>query len=117
MTSSDVCEVTYINENKVRRVKRMLPNDARSQEVARIFEALADPTRLKILFSLSREELCVCDLAYLLGMSLSAVSHQLRTLRNLRLVTARRDGKMVYYSMADLHAAKLLKLGIEHERE
>lgn len=117
MTTAAVCEVNYINQDRVRRVERTLPSDAQSLEVARIFEALADPTRLKILFALSREELCVCDVAYLLGMSLSAVSHQLRTLRNLRLVTPRREGRIVYYSMSDRHVAKLLDLGIKHERE
>lgn len=78
---------------------------------------LGDPTRLKVLYALSKEELCVCDLSSLLGMTLSAISHQLRILRNLRLVKSRRCGKIVYYSLADNHVFSLLQTGVKHAEE
>jgi len=85
--------------------------------LAETFKVLGDPTRIKIAFALSREELCVCDLASLLGASPSAVSHSLRALRQLRLVRFRREGKIAYYSLDDDHLRQLLDLGFEHVEE
>jgi len=85
--------------------------------LAETFKVLGDPTRIKIAFALSREELCVCDLASLLGVSPSAVSHSLRALRQLRLVRFRREGKIAYYSLDDDHLRQLLDLGFEHVEE
>ncbi|MEE8219912.1 MAG: metalloregulator ArsR/SmtB family transcription factor [bacterium] len=82
--------------------------------LAEIFRALGDPTRVRILHSLAASELCVCDLAAILGMSQSAVSHQLRLLRSLRLVRHRREGRMVYYALDDDHIEKLLAQGLDH---
>ena len=82
--------------------------------LAETFSALSDPTRAKIIFALQHEELCVCDLAHLIGLSTSAISHQLRFLRNLRIVKYRKEGKMVYYSLADKHIETLFKQGLEH---
>lgn len=91
----------------------MLPEqDAR--ELAETFKILADPTRIKILHALSKRELCVCDIAAVVKMGQSAVSHQLRLLRGSRLVKYRRDGKMVWYSLDDEHISSLLSQGIEH---
>lgn len=86
--------------------------------VSRLFSALSDPTRVRILHSLSlTEELCVCDLAVLAGLSVSAVSHQLRLLRDRELVNSRRDGRIVYYSLADAHVSMLMEAGVDHARE
>lgn len=82
--------------------------------LAESFKALADPTRIRILHNLSKRELCVCDLAEILGMTQSAVSHQLRYLRNLRLVKNRRDGNTVYYRHDDGHTMGLLQMAIDH---
>jgi DNA-binding transcriptional ArsR family regulator len=114
----DICTVHEINPEAVAFVQgRTLPEDT-IERVSRLFSALADPTRLKILHALTvTKELCVCDLAVLAELSVSAVSHQLRLLRDRDLVHARRDGRMVYYSLADGHVATLMGTGVEHANE
>lgn len=114
----DVCTVNEINPEAVAFVQaRALPENT-IERVSRLFSALADPTRLKILHALTvTKELCVCDLAVLAELSVSAVSHQLRLLRDRDLVHARRDGRMVYYSLADGHVATLMGTGVEHANE
>jgi ArsR family transcriptional regulator, lead/cadmium/zinc/bismuth-responsive transcriptional repressor len=114
----DVCTISEINPEAVAFVQqRALPADT-IERVSRLFSALSDPTRLKILHALTvTEELCVCDLAALAELSVSAVSHQLRLLRDRDLVHARRDGRMVYYSLADDHVATLMGTGVEHANE
>jgi len=82
-----------------------------------IFRVLGDPSRLKILMALRRDEMCVCDLAALTGISESAVSHQLRRLKDLSLVRSRRDGQVVYYTLEDKHVVLLLDIGLRHVRE
>ncbi|MDA2916315.1 metalloregulator ArsR/SmtB family transcription factor [Nitrospinae bacterium AH_259_B05_G02_I21] len=89
-------------------------DEATTLGLAEIFRALGDPTRVRILHALAASELCVCDLAAILGMSQSAVSHQLRLLRSLRLVRHRREGRMVYYALDDDHIEKLLAQGLDH---
>ena len=89
-------------------------DDATTARMAETFKALADPTRVRILHALSHAELCVRDLALLLGMSESAVSHQLRMLRNLHIVRSRRDGKLVFYTLDDDHVIRLFQLSLEH---
>lgn len=89
-------------------------NEQELDVLAESFKALADPTRIRILYNLSKRELCVCDLAEILGMSQSAVSHQLRYLRNLRLVKNRRDGNTIYYRHDDAHTMGLLQMAIDH---
>jgi len=84
------------------------------EEVSSIFKVLSDPTRVKIVFALARTELCVCDLATLLGLSVSAVSHQLRLLRSLKLVKYRKENRFAYYSLDDDHTAQLLQDVLEH---
>ncbi len=86
-------------------------------QLAETFKVLSDPTRLKILFALSKAELCVCDISCLLGASESAVSHQLRILRAQRLVKYRREGKMAFYSLDDSHIESLFKAGLDHVEE
>jgi ArsR family transcriptional regulator, lead/cadmium/zinc/bismuth-responsive transcriptional repressor len=85
--------------------------------LAETFKVLGDPTRVRIAWALSREELCVCDLAALLGMSQSAVSHSLRALRDLRLVRHRKEGRIAYYALDDEHIASLLHQGVQHVEE
>jgi DNA-binding transcriptional ArsR family regulator len=116
--SSNLCSINEIDPEKVAFVqKKALPEDT-VERVSRLFSALSDPTRLKILHALTvTEELCVCDLAALAELSVSAVSHQLRLLRDRDLVRARRDGRMVYYSVADDHIAILMGTGVEHADE
>jgi DNA-binding transcriptional ArsR family regulator len=84
--------------------------------MVQIFKSLADGTRLRILWALEKQEMCVCDLAALLGLTESAVSHQLRILRNLQLVTNRREGVVLYYRLKDTHVAQLMKGTLEHLR-
>jgi len=78
---------------------------------------MSDPSRLKILYCVSQGDVCVCDLSAVLGMNVSAVSHQLRLLRTLNLVKPRRDGRIVYYSLSDEHVGELMRMGLEHELE
>lgn len=114
---SDVCEIEFVDEAKVNAVKRVMKSDGVVKNLAETFKALGDPTRLKIIFALSREELCVCDLARLLDLSGSAVSHQLRILRNMRLAKYRKEGKMAYYSLDDEHISSLFEEGLRHVEE
>ena len=111
---NDACDVFHVDETKVRRVLRRVGGDGRFEALARMFQVLADPTRAKLLYALAREELCVCDLASIVGRSRPAVSHQLRLLRDLRLVRYRRQGKMAYYSLVDHHIRDLVLQGLRH---
>jgi ArsR family transcriptional regulator len=111
---ADVCEVLCINQEKVSRARRVLPASAVLTTLADTLRALGDPTRLQIVIALVAEELCVCDLALLVGVSESAVSHSLRTLRQLRLVRYRKVGKIAYYTLDDPHVAQLVTEGIRH---
>ena len=108
-TDSAVCEVFYVDEAQVKAAAALMPPQAVVQEVAQVFQVLSDPTRTKIVFALSHAELCVCDLATLLDMSNSAISHQLRFLRALGLVTYRKQGRFAYYSLTDEHVQRLLR--------
>jgi ArsR family transcriptional regulator len=113
----DLCEVPVIHVEKVRAVKeRLLPSQT-VQGLAELFKVMGDPSRAKIIYALSEEELCVCDLAAVLGMSVSAVSHHLRLLRNLRLVKFRKEGRMVYYSLDDQHVMSIFMEGLKHVEE
>lgn len=111
---SDYCEVDVFDPERVAKVRESMLNTEHVDRMTEIFQALGNPTRVKILHSLFTEELCVCDLAQVLGMSSSAVSHQLRVLRSKRLVKFRKEGKMAYYSIDDEHVRKLFTLGLEH---
>lgn len=116
--SSNLCTINEIDPEKVAFVQNKALPERTVERVSRLFSALSDPTRLKILHALTvTEELCVCDLAALAELSVSAVSHQLRLLRDRDLVKARRDGRMVYYSVSDDHIGQLLGTGVEHAEE
>lgn len=115
--SSDLCEIQCIDPRKVQSGRKSARSDSRVLLVAEIFKVLGDPTRLRIVDALSRSELCVCDLALIVGASQSTVSHSLRALRQMRLVRYRKDGKIAYYSLDDDHISKLLGLVFEHAEE
>lgn len=115
--SPDSCEVIQIDLARVRRLRAALVGGDTVTGLADTFRALGDPTRVRILDALSHGELCVCDLAAVLSHSQSAVSHQLRLLRGLRLVRARREGRMVFYALDDLHVVDLLRQGLKHVGE
>jgi DNA-binding transcriptional ArsR family regulator len=111
------CSAVVLDPTAVDRVRAQLSDDERIEQAAAIFSALADPTRVRILEALGIEELCVCDLAAVCGISQSGVSHQLRLLRDLRLVTYRREGNRAVYRPADGHVQTLLAQGLEHAGE
>lgn len=113
-TYEEGCSIDYVHEDTVREVKDNMFSQEKAEELATLFSAMGDPTRIKILYALSKAELCVCDLQEILEMSQSAVSHQLRLLRNLRLVKFRRQGRMVFYSLDDEHIYRLFAEGLNH---
>ena len=113
----DICNIKCINENSVKLVRSKMLKDSSFSNISDIFKVLGDKTRLKILYALSMKELCVCDLCSLLNMEQSAISHQLRLLRNMKLVKFRKDGKIVYYSLFDSHIMNLIKMGVLHNGE
>ncbi len=110
------CEIEYIHEDKVREAETGLIDGLSATKLARTFQALADPTRVRIVSALIRSELCVCDIAALLGVSQSAISHQLRQMKDLRLVKSRKEGRIVYYTLDDEHISDLFERGLEHLR-
>lgn len=114
---ADLCEARVIHEERIKRAREHALGPREIDLLVRTFKAMGDPTRLKILWALQHEEMCVCDVAALLGVTESAVSHQLRTLRNLDLVANRRDGTVLYYRLNDHHVSKLVNLALEHVKE
>lgn len=117
MAKEDVCDVTCFDEEKVTKVKNEL-NMQNTMEVSKLFKALADDTRVKIAYSLSvEEELCVCDVANIVGCTVATASHHLRLLRNLGLATYRKEGKLVYYSLDDEHVKQLVNIAFTHQKE
>lgn len=116
-TVGDACEIEFIDEVKVKSVRQEMKSPEAVMMLAETFKILGDATRIKIAFALSKEELCVCDIANLLGVSQSAVSHSLRTLRQMKLVRFRKEGKIAYYTLDDEHIANLLDEGFRHVEE
>ena len=113
----DKCEYRLIHEERVKVAHGSALAEVENTKLAQLYKALGDPTRLKILTALDQGEMCVCDLAAFLGVSESAVSHQLRLLRQLHLVTNRRHGPILYYRLDDEHISQLINLALEHIRE
>lgn len=109
-----VCDIESSNNELVKNVKSLLPSEDKISDLANFYKALGNETRVKILHSLLVEELCVCDIASVLEMTISAVSHQLKILKDLKLLRNRRDGKVIYYSLYDSHIEKLLLQTFEH---
>lgn len=111
-----VCLDTVIHEDAVIAAGMALVDGPTATRLAQIFASLSDPTRVRMISALNERELCVCDLATVLGMTQSAVSHQLRVLRNLNLVRYRKEGRSVYYTLEDEHVRQLFERGLEHIR-
>lgn len=111
MSGSDC---TVIHEDVVREVEKKMPQDRQLLELAELFKVFGDHTRVRILWALSNHEMCVCDLAVLLNLTKSAVSHQLRVLKQSRLVRYRKEGRTVYYSPDDDHIRRIFEQGMEH---
>ena len=113
----DVCDLVQIDLARVRAIRGALTSPDSVQSLADTFSVLGDPTRVRMLDALSHGELCVCDLAAVLRLSQSAVSHQLRLLRGLRLVRPRRDGRVVFYSLDDQHIMAIFRQTLQHVEE
>ena len=113
-TDADRCDVHAVHAHEVQRAQAQLLDGPSAARLAELFKALSDPTRVRILSALSAGELCVCDVAATLGMSQSAISHQLRLLRQLRLVRRRKSGQMAFYSLDDEHVVDLFRQSLEH---
>lgn len=116
-TEVECCDVTCVHNDMIQKVKEMMPEEGLLHELADFYKVFGDATRVKILCVLLQSEMCVCDLAELLGMTQSAISHQLRVLKQMKLVKNRRDGKTVYYSLADGHIQNIISQGMEHIQE
>ena len=113
-SNNDRCECTVIHEDVIKKVKSKMINEEEIMNLAELFKVFGDSTRIKILASLGESEMCVCDIAYLLNMTQSAISHQLRTLKQSRLVKNRKEGKIVFYSLDDEHVKSIFNLGLIH---
>lgn len=117
MKKDDVCEITCYDEQKVNRLKQEL-HQQNTIEVSKIFKALSDDTRIKVAYSLSLEdELCVCDVANIVGCTTATASHHLRLLRNMGLAKYRKEGKLVFYSLDDDHVKQLIQIAFKHQKE
>lgn len=113
----EVCKGCTIHQDVVDNVKNKISKDDDLKDLAAFFKAFADDTRIKIINALLISEMCVCDLASLLNITQSAISHQLKTLKQLRLVKYRREGKVVYYSLDDIHIRDIFEEGLSHIKE
>ena len=116
-TQQETCLTRIIHTERIEKAHQKSLSVSDHEKLANLFKAMGDPTRLRILFALVSEEMCVCDLAAFLGISESAVSHQLRMLRQLYLVANRRDGPILYYHLNDHHIEQLITIGLDHVRE
>lgn len=113
----DKCDCNVIHEDIIKDVREKMPTKDCLQTLSDFFKVFGDSTRIKILFALFNSEMCVCDISALLNMKQSAISHQLRTLKQARLVKYRKEGKVVYYSLDDDHVKQIFNDGMEHIRE
>ena len=111
------CDCDVIHEEIVRAVKKEVPPMEEYVSMANLFKMFGDPSRMRLLHALSMHEMCVCDLAVFLGVTKSAVSHQLKSLRLSNLVKYRKEGQVAFYSLADDHVEAIIKIGFEHIRE
>lgn len=111
------CDCTVIHQNVIDKVKKEMPEDETLYDLAEVFKVFGDSTRVKILYSLFKNEMCVCDIAILVGTTQSAISHQLRVLKQAKLVKYRKDGKVIYYSLDDEHVKSIFNEGLRHVEE
>lgn len=117
MTREDVCECREVHPDSVSKVRDSIPDEQTAEDLASFFKLFGDRTRVNILLALDSGELCVCDISETLGMSMSATSHQLRLLKDAHLVTSRREGKSIFYSLCDEHVRIVLETALEHISE
>ncbi len=115
--SEVLCDCEVLHEEVVTAVEKKMPGEDKVIELSDFFKVFGDSTRIRILWALDQAEMCVCDIAVLLNMTKSAISHQLRVLRECKLVKPRRDGKVVYYSLADSHVKEIFEKAVEHLNE
>lgn len=115
--SLEHCDYIHVHEDIVNRVNETMPDEEILYDLADLFKIFGDSTRIKILYVLFESEMCVCDIAQLLNMTQSAISHQLRALKQSKLVKYRREGKTVFYSLADGHVRAIMDQGMEHVME
>ena len=113
----EICDFVSVDDKKVERIKKAIPEESVGQKLAEIFRVLSDPTRLKVIAALEIEELCVCDLAALTSLTQSLVSHHLQSLRHMNIVKYRREGKMAFYSISDSHIRAMMAIARDHVRE
>lgn len=111
------CSTEHVHEDAVSTVRGLMPDELNLYDLAELFKVFGDSTRIRILYVLLEREVCVCDLAAILGMTVSAISHQLRVLKQAKLVKYRKAGKVVYYSLADEHVHTILQQGMDHIKE
>lgn len=104
-------------EDNIGKIQKDIPSEEEVDGLAELFKIFGDSTRIKIMYTISVKEMCVCEIATIIGMTHSSVSHQLKNLKQARLVKGRKDGKEVYYSLNDEHIEKIFKLGLEHIKE
>ncbi len=114
LDTNELCEFIHVHENKVEKVKDNIPEETIMYDLAELYKIFGDSTRIKILCVLLECEMCVCDIATILNMTQSAISHQLRALKQSKLVKYRREGKAVFYSLADSHVKTIINQGLEH---
>ncbi len=113
----ECCDFIHAHEDIVEKVRQVMPGEDTLYDLTELFRIFGDSTRVRILYVLFESEMCVCDIAALLGMTQSAISHQLRALKGARLVKSRREGKTVFYSLADDHVKAIINQGLEHVSE
>ncbi len=112
--TAPACEFMHVHQEIVEKVNQAMPQEEQLFDLAELFKIFGDSTRIRILYLLFEAEMCVCDIAQLLGMTQSAISHQLQVLKKSKLVKYRREGKTVFYSLADSHVRAILDQGMEH---
>lgn len=115
--SIEKCDFMFVHEEIVQSVMAKMPDEETLYNLSELFKTFGDSTRIRILYALFESEMCVCDLAQLLNLTQSAISHQLRSLKQAKLVKNRRDGKTVFYSLSDAHVRTIIDQGIEHVTE
>ena len=115
--AAESCEFIHVHEDIVNEVEKQMPDEEQLSDLAEFFRVFGDSTRIKILYVLMCSEMCVCDIAQLVGMTQSAISHQLRVLKQMGLVKNRREGKTVFYSLTDNHIQTILSQGYDHIME
>ena len=114
---AEICECNAIHQEVVEKVNQTMPDEELLYDLAELFKVFGDTTRVRILCALFESEMCVCDISILLGMTQSSISHQLRVLKSAKLVKNRKEGKVVYYSLADEHVKLIFEKGLEHITE